>query len=74
MTPAHCRELVEFVRTAYRVSIRRACRVLLVSRSSYHYRSRRCEQVVLRKRIREIAQPRVRYSYRSIHVLLCREG
>lgn len=74
MTPARGRELVEFLRTAYRVSIRRACRVLPVSRSSYPYRSRRCEQVVLRKRIREIAQTRVRYGYRRIHVLLRREG
>ena len=74
MTPARGRELVKFLRTAYRVSIRRACRVLPVSRSSYHYRSRRCEQVVLRKRIREIAQTRVRYGYRRIHVLLRREG
>ena len=74
MTPARGRELVEFLRTASRVSIRRACRVLPVSRSSYPYRSRRCEQVVLRKRIREIAQTRVRYGYRRIHVLLRREG
>ena len=74
MIPARGRELVEFLRTAYRVSIRRACRVLPVSRSSYHYRSRRCDQVVLRKRIREITQNRVRYGYRRIHVLLRREG
>ena len=45
-----------------------------MSRSSYHYRSRRSEQAVLRKRIREIAQTRVRYGYRRIHVLLRREG
>jgi putative transposase len=29
---------------------------------------------VLRKRIREIAQTRVRYGYRRIHILLQREG
>jgi putative transposase len=43
-------------------------------RSTFHYRSRRPEQAPLRKRIREIAQTRVRYGYRRIHVLLRREG
>lgn len=40
----------------------------------YLYRSRRPEQAVLRKRIREIAKVRVRYGYRRIHILLQREG
>ncbi len=38
--------------------------------SSYHYKSRRPSQAVLTKRIREIAETRVRYGYRRIHVLL----
>ena len=63
-----------FLRKAYEVSIRRACAVLCASRSSYHYRSGRSGQAVLRKRIREIAETRVRYGYRRIHVLLRREG
>jgi putative transposase len=41
---------------------------------TYHYKSRRPEQAPLRKRMREIAQTRVRYGYRRIHVLLRREG
>jgi putative transposase len=65
---------VDFLRTAYQVSIRRACRVLEASKSSYHYKSRKDGQAVLRKRIREIAETRVRYGYRRIHVLLRREG
>jgi putative transposase len=56
------------------VSIRHACSALLVSRSTYHYRSRRPSQAALRKRIRELAETRVRYGYRRIHVLLLREG
>jgi len=56
------------------VSIRRACAVLKARRSTYHYKSRRPSQAVLRKRIREIAETRVRYGYRRIHVLLRREG
>ena len=75
MRPARRRELVDFLRAAYRVSIRRACRVLKASKSSYYYyKSRKVGQAVLRKRIREIAETRVRYGYRRIHVLLRREG
>ena len=43
-------------------------------RSSYHYRSRRPSQAVLKKHIREIVETRVHYGYRRIHVLLRREG
>lgn len=56
------------------VSIRRACRVLEVERSSYHYKPRRRDQAGLEARIKEIAQVRVRYGYRRVHVLLRREG
>jgi putative transposase len=74
MKPARKRQLVDEVRTVWRVSIRRACRALPVDRSSYHYRSKRSGQAVLTKRIKEIAETRVRYGYRRIHVLLRREG
>jgi putative transposase len=56
------------------VSVRRACSVLRAERSSYHYKARRRSQAVLSKRIKEIAETRVRYGYRRIHVLLRREG
>src|SRR5687768_11193586 len=56
------------------VGTRRACCVLALHRSMYLYRSRRPEQAVLFKRIREIAAMRVRYGYRRIHILLQREG
>ena len=62
------------VRGEWGVSIRRACRVLDVDTSTYHYKSRRPEQAGLERRIREICQTRVRYGYRRVHVLLRREG
>ena len=74
MKPARKREIVDHVRVAWQVSIRRACRALPVDRSTYHYRARRPEQAGLGKRIKEIAETRVRYGYRRIHVLLRREG
>jgi putative transposase len=56
------------------VSIRRACQVLEMDTSTYHYKSRRREQAGLEARIREICETRVRYGYRRVHVLLRREG
>jgi len=47
---------------------------MMLSRSVYHYRSRRPEQTPLLARIKEIAASRVRYGYQRIHVLLRREG
>ena len=48
--------------------------MLKAERSSYHYKSRSGDQAELKQRIKEIAEARVRYGYRRIHVLLCREG
>lgn len=74
MKPDRRRRVVDDVRATWRVSIRRACAVLRVETSTYHYKSRRGDQAPLRKRIREIAETRARYGYRRIHVLLRREG
>ena len=74
MKPARARDLVEYLRTSYRISIRCACGALRFDRSTYHYRHRRPEQASLRKRIHELAESRVRYGYRRIHILLRREG
>ena len=68
------RAVVDYLCESYRISIRRACRAYPLDRSTYHYRSRRPDQAPLRQRIREIAQTRVRYGYRRVHVLLLREG
>ena len=48
--------------------------MLLAQRSSCHYRPHGDDQADLKKRIREVAETRVRYGYRRIHVLLRREG
>lgn len=60
---------------AYRVSERRAVRVLRVHRSMHRYLSRRVDDdAPIRRRIEEIAAMRIRYGYRRITVLLRREG
>lgn len=45
-----------------------------LQKSTYNYRTSRPSQVALRLRIRELAETHVRYGYRRIHILLCREG
>ncbi len=72
--PSRRGPMVERLASSYRVSERRACRVLCVARATYRYRSRLDPRTELRMRIREIAQARVRYGYRKIRVLLNREG
>ena len=66
--------MIDDLRLVWQVSVRRACAVLGAVRSTYQYQSRRPPQATLQKRILEIAQTRVRYGYRRIHVLLKREG
>jgi len=56
------------------VSERHGCAALRFHRRTHRYKSIRDDQVPLRKRIKEIAETRVRYGYRRIHVLLRREG
>lgn len=66
--------MIDFVRSCFKVSVRRACRAVPACRATYHYRSVRPSQEPLRKRIREIAETRARYGYRRIHIVLRREG
>ena len=68
------RRLVDDVRVVWSVSIRRTCKVFCVDTSTYRCKSRRPPQASLMKRIKEIAETRVRYGYRRIYVLLRREG
>jgi transposase InsO family protein len=74
MKPARRRQLVDHTRSTWKVSIRRACFALMTEPSTYHYKSRRTGQASLCNRMKEIAETRVRYGYRRIHVLLRREG
>ena len=45
-----------------------------INRALYVYKSKRDGQADLTHRIKQIAETRVRYVYRRIHVLLLREG
>ena len=56
------------------MSVRRASGILQAGRSSYYYRSRKCDQEVLRAEIQDISKSYVCYGYRRIHTLLQRKG
>jgi putative transposase len=56
------------------VSIRSACRVLPLDTSSYHYQSCRTDTAFLKKRVKEICAPHIRYGYRRVSHILRREG
>lgn len=56
------------------LSQRRACRLIDLARSSYHYHSGKLRDFELRARLIDLAQKRPRFGYRRLHVLLRREG
>ena len=62
------------MRDDWKVSIRRACKVLRFDTSSYHYKSRRSDLAALKARIKDICETRVRYGYRRVAYVLRREG
>jgi len=68
------RKLAEWAQEVYRISERRAARLMKMVRSSQRYRSRKDPQVPLRRRLKELAATYVRCGYRRLTVLLRREG
>jgi putative transposase len=66
--------VVDYIVSHHDLNMRRACRLMKQSRSVQYYQSVKDPKRALRGRMREIAQTRVRYGYRRIHVLLKREG
>lgn len=66
--------VVDWLKLCYKVSARRACRLIRFKRATYHYKFKRADQAYLVKRIKEIAVQKPRYGYRRLHILLRREG
>ena len=74
MKPRTRRTLAEWAQTAYRLSQRRAARLIPVRLETLRYQSIRDHQDALRQRLRELAAVRVRFGSRRLTVLLKREG
>lgn len=72
--PVRRREVVSHYQDVFEVSERRACDAMGLGRASHRYRSRRDPEVELRMRLKDLAESRVRYGYRRLHILLKREG
>src|SRR4051812_17833082 len=66
--------LAEWAQTTYRLSQRRAARLIPVRLQTLRYPLTRDPQEALRQRLRELAAVRVRFGYRRLTVLLKREG
>jgi putative transposase len=66
--------LARWAQEAYRISERRAAKLVDLAISTLRYRSRKVFDEVLRRRLRELAGTHVRYGYRRLTVLLRREG
>lgn len=66
--------MVQYIVEHYGLALMRACRLVKQPRSAQYYRSVKDPKLALRQRMRELAQVRVRYGYRRLHILLKREG
>ena len=72
--PALKREAVDYIVDRYGLKLARACRLIKQARSTQYSSSKKDPKLALRQRLRELAQVRVRWGYRRLHVLLKREG
>lgn len=79
VTLAAGREMATHLTSIYRVSERRACRVVGINRATMRYRPQRKAELVqkeaaVQSRLVELAKERPRFGYRRLGVLLSREG
>ena len=68
------KSIAEDLQKDYKVSVQKACSVIMLYRSAWYYQHHRREDRPVRERIKEIASTRVRYGYNRIYILLRREG
>jgi putative transposase len=68
------RQAVGYLQSEFKMSERRACKVLGFCRSSAQYQARREDPAELVAKLRELATQRPRWGYRRLHILLRREG
>ena len=67
VTPAARREAVRYLRQAFQMSERRACRVIGTDRASVRYAALRADDGELRERLKVLALERRRFGYRRLH-------
>jgi putative transposase len=72
--PALEREVVKYIVSHYGLKLARACKLMKQVRSTQYLHSTKDPKLPLRQRLKELAQVRLRWGYRRLHVLLRREG
>ena len=72
--PAAKKAAARFTEETYKVSERRACRLLSLSRTAKRHPRKRVDDPELIERIKELALRRGRWGYRQLHRVLAREG
>jgi putative transposase len=68
------KDVVVYVTACHGYSERRACALTRQARSTQRKPSRRNPHTAIRLRLHEIAQTRIRYGYRRMHIMLKRDG
>ena len=68
------RHAAQYLIDAYRISARRACRVIGLQRASWSYKAPGRDDTLLRLRLRGLAQVRIRSGCQRLHTLVRREG
>jgi len=68
------KDVVRYVTAYHGYSERRACALTRQARSTQRKPSVRDPRTAMRLRMHEIAQARIRYGYRRVHIMLKREG
>jgi len=75
VSPTRKRDAVAVLQGSYRITTRRACKLVGHQRSTQYYRSNgKRDSTALRARMKEFAAARPRYGYRRLFTLLRREG
>jgi putative transposase len=74
VSPTIRRQVVGHVMKAHKLSERRACGALAVSRTSHRYQSKRQEPADLVEKLRTLSAERPRFGYRRLYRLLRRRG
>src|SRR5262245_61195920 len=74
LKPARRRQLTREIYARHPVSVRRACGLALLGRSTWYRRSKRPKDIELRMRMRDLAAARPRFGYLRIYRMLRREG
>ncbi|MBG0792633.1 IS3 family transposase [Methylocystis sp. H62] len=72
--PAVKRAAVAHLRAVMGLSERRACNIVAIDRTTVRYTPKRPADRELRERLRELANPRRRFGYRRLFILLRQEG